>query len=124
VAAAYLCLVRCCENSSAGVFAGRERRHNLASSYRQTARPKVASACLDHIPRQTEAFHIGHRYSVPNRYLSLGHVMADRFLIVTRTSNHALELTSARSMFTFSMTTSFSTRLTLALGGRSSALSR
>ena len=39
-------------------------------------------------------------------------------------SNHALELTSARTVFTFSMTTDFPPQLTLALGGRSSACSR
>jgi preprotein translocase subunit SecF len=40
-----------------------------------------------------------------------------------RASNQALELTSARSVST-SMTTSFAPHLMLALGGRSSALSR
>ena len=38
--------------------------------------------------------------------------------------NQALELTAARIVFTFSMSTFLSPHLTLALGGRSSALSR
>ena len=38
--------------------------------------------------------------------------------------NHALELTGRRIVLTFSMTTSFSRYLTLALGGRSSACFR
>jgi hypothetical protein len=39
-------------------------------------------------------------------------------------SNHALELTAARTVFTFSMAIFLPPRLTLALGGRSSAWSR
>jgi hypothetical protein len=39
-------------------------------------------------------------------------------------SNQALELTAARTVYTSSMTTSFSPHLTLALGDRSSASSR
>ena len=38
--------------------------------------------------------------------------------------NHALELTAARTAFTFIMTKSSSSHLTLGAGGRSSALSR
>ena len=44
--------------------------------------------------------------------------------MVARQPNQTLELTAARTALTFSMATSFSPHLTLALSGRSSAYSR
>ena len=45
-------------------------------------------------------------------------------VLLPETSNHALELTAARCMFTFSMATFFPPDLPLGFGGRSSAYSR
>jgi hypothetical protein len=88
---------------------------------------------------------IGRAFSEENRDLSLkifglalsgllhvGPVFSHRdsrqmrrsWLLSHERPNHALELTSARSVFTFSMTTFFLPYLPLAVGGRSSACSR